>query len=162
MPKGARALLSREFAKRSVLRNEISRLRARHAGLSCRPIEETALDWRYPVRILATRNAAEMHGPDYMLIRNRVRQTQKYRVDVRPLSPEHIAGVEDLSRCWAARQAQSPREMADLVTPYSETLRLFKQKSLTLDGLAFIVDGVIQGAAIGMCRTPSAKRPTCT
>jgi Phosphatidylglycerol lysyltransferase, C-terminal len=116
--------------------------------VSYETVEEEVLDWRYPVRILATESLSQMQGHDYMLIRNRVRQTKKYPLDVQPLSLEHLPDIENLSYSWANRQAENPVELIDLVNPYKETLRLLKHKTLGLDGLVFVADGEIQATTI--------------
>ena len=121
------------------------------------PVEEQVLDWRYPVRVLSTKNMVEMHGHDYMLIRNRVKQTKKYPLEVAPLSLAHIPEIENLSYRWANKQAEKPEELIDLVNPYRETLRLLKHKTLKLDGLVFIVEGQIQATTMWDVSNPYSK-----
>lgn len=125
--------------------------------VSYEPIEEDVLDWRYPARILSTLNTAQMFGHEYMLIRNRVRQTKKYLVDIKRLSVQDVPEIERLALRWANKQANKPEELIDLVTPYKETLRLFKRKELGLDGLVFVVDGQVQAATIWDISNPEHK-----
>lgn len=130
---------------------DVSRLKTFHGFLNYDPyelIEEKVLDWRYPVRVLSTKGTKEMQGHKYMLIRNRVRQTQKYRPDVQRLSLKHIPEIETLSYRWANQQAEKPEEFLDLVAPYKQTLKLLRNKTFGLDGLVFAVDGQIQAATI--------------
>ncbi len=120
-------------------------------------IEEEVLDWRYPVRILATLHTAQMLGSKYMLIRNRVRQITKHTVDVRPLSIEHAPEIEALALRWANRQAETAADLTDLVTPYKETLRLLEHRTLGLDGLVFVVDGQIQAVTMWDISNPEHR-----
>ncbi|MGB9154144.1 MAG: phosphatidylglycerol lysyltransferase domain-containing protein [Alphaproteobacteria bacterium] len=139
---------------------EISQLKTFYAfvrRVSFEPVEEEVLDWRYPARILSTLNTAQMIGHDYMLIRNRVRQTHKYSLDVQPLSIKHIPEIETLALRWANRQAERPDELIDLITPYKETLRLLKHKKLGLDGLVFIAEGQIQAVTMWDISNPVHK-----
>lgn len=139
---------------------EIGQLKTLYAfvsRVSFEPIEEEVLDWRYPARILSTLNTTQMLGHEYMLIRNRVRQTKKYTVDTERLSLKHIPEIERLALRWANKQAENPEELIDLVTPYKETLRLYKQRELGLGGLVFIVDGQIQATTIWDISNPEHK-----
>ena len=139
---------------------EIGQLKTFYAfvsRVSFEPIEEEVLDWRYPARILSTLNTAQMLGHEYMLIRNRVRQTNKYSVDVQPLLIKHVPEIEILALRWANRQAEKPDELIDLVTPYKETLRLLKQQKLGLDGLVFSVDGQIQAVTMWDVSNPEHR-----
>lgn len=139
---------------------EVSQLKTLYAFIrrvSFKPIEEEVLDWKYPARILSTLNTAQMLGHEYMLIRNRVRQTHKYSLDVKPLSVEHVPEIETLALRWANKQAENPDELIDLVTPYKETLRLLKSKKLGLDGLVFIAEGQIQAVTMWDISNPIHK-----
>lgn len=151
---------SRGFLLARFKPQEIGRLKTLYAFIrhaSFEPIEEEVLDWRYPARILSTLKTAQMLGHEYMLIRNRVRQTRKYSLDIQPLSTKHIPEIETLALRWADRQAASHGELIDLVTPYRETLRLFKHQGFGLDGLVFAVEGQIQAVTAWDISNPKHK-----
>jgi hypothetical protein len=102
-------------------------------------------------------NTAQMLGHEYMLIRNRVRQTKKYLVDIYPLSSEHIPEIEALAYRWANRQAEAPDELIDLVSPYKKTLHLLNYEKLGLDGLVFVIENQIQAVTIWDVSNPQHK-----
>ena len=112
------------------------------------PVMEETLDWSYPARVLSTERTAEMQGHEYMHVRNRVRQTKKYQLDVGLFSPGHVPEIEALTYRWANRQSENPHELSNLMAPYKEILRLVKHKNLDLTGLVFSINGQIQAATI--------------
>ncbi len=113
-----------------------------------KPVEEDALDWRYPVHILSTKKVSELHGHNFMAIRNHVRHTQKYSIRINSLSKEHIPSIERLVQHWASLQAETTCELADLLAPYKELLRLFKSGIFRLKGLAFIAEEKVQAVTM--------------
>lgn len=130
---------------------EIHKLSIPHASItsaSFERIEEEVLDWRYPVRVLSTRDTAQMFGHRYMFIRNRVRQTKKYDLSVQPLSRTHVIAIENLILRWAHQHKHYSWELLALLHPYQEALRLLESSALGLDGLCFSVNGRVEAVTL--------------
>ncbi|MDD3287587.1 MAG: phosphatidylglycerol lysyltransferase domain-containing protein [Alphaproteobacteria bacterium] len=158
LPESADKLLLARFKSEDILRLKIQKSFCQQ--LTFAPIEETVLDWQYPVRILSTEKIVKVQGHGYMQIRNHLRQAQKRSIHVNTLSISHLPAIKELAFRWAKIRSDDKNELIDLTTPYTQILHLFKQRNINLSGLVFIIDDKIEAVTlwdVSNVHTPTAN-----
>jgi hypothetical protein len=123
-------------------------------------ITEDFLDWRTPVRVLATAKVAAAQGGDFMVIRNRLKQAQKLRPTLLPLAKVNSQDINDLILGWALKQVRCTTEIDAYIKPYQEIFRLAQHQVFQLDGVGVFFDGVLQALIawdISNHRAPTAN-----
>ncbi|MDD3028870.1 MAG: phosphatidylglycerol lysyltransferase domain-containing protein [Alphaproteobacteria bacterium] len=116
-------------------------------------IEETVLDWHFPVRTLSTERVKNMSGSDFMKARNHLKQMKKHKTSVVPLTPFYDKQVIEFANRWASNRTTNPHEIKELISPYIETMSLIKDESFRLGGHIFFVDEKVQ--AVTMWELPN-------
>jgi len=119
------------------------------------PIQETVLDWRFPVHILSTTVVASLEGNHFLRTRNYVKHLKQRNVQIEHLTREHTAHVMDFVFRWANKRTTNVNELIELISPYQETFSLLDDEALHLDGLVIKIDGQIQ--AVTMWERPNTK-----
>jgi Phosphatidylglycerol lysyltransferase, C-terminal len=112
------------------------------------PVQEHALDWRYPVRVLSSEVISGLKGHDFMRVRNYVRQAQRQNLQVERLKPSHKADIIGFAYRWANRRTEDFIDLINLTEPYREILNLADDESFNLDGLVLKLDGHVQAVTI--------------
>ena len=119
-------------------------------------VDEDVLDWKFPVRILSTDAVRKLDGNHHLRTRNYVKRLgQEHVVMTEKLTPSQMPKVMEFVQRWAQRRTCIPSELKELIAPYKTTFDLLTDESFNVDGLVFLVDGVIQ--AISMWEPPNTS-----
>lgn len=104
-------------------------------------IEETVMDWQYPIRILDTQETAELKGNRYEKLRNKFNKVSS-RLSVLPLSsPNSIAAMRASLMFWAGAVIYSGRETGHSITEFYDVLfNIIRKNPNMLDGF-IVMDG---------------------
>lgn len=152
-PRGIRLARLSEEGLSSVWFSKAIRLTGRNVRLV--PVQETVLDWRFPVHILSTKIVASLEGNHFLRTRNYVKHLKQRNVQIEPLTRWHTTRVMDFAFRWANKRTDNVNELIELVAPYQETFSLLDDEALHLGGLVIKIDGQIQ--AVTMWEKPNTK-----
>jgi hypothetical protein len=122
-------------------------------SVSLSHVEETVLDWRFPVRTLSTERVKNMSGADFMKARNHLKQLEKHKTKVVPLSPFYDEQIIEFANRWASNRTRDPQEIKELVSPYIEAMDLVGDEAFRLGGHIFFVNDQVE--AVTMWELPN-------
>ena len=122
--------------------------------ISLLPVEETVLDWKYPVRIMSTADVTKMQGNHHLRTRNYIKNLHLRKIDIKQLSDASESQILNFVYRWANQRTSDVNELINLIDPYKQTLNLLHDENFNLDGLIVRVDGHIQ--AVTMWEYPNS------
>lgn len=112
-------------------------------------IEETRLDWTYPVHILSTSAVRTRSGARLAQLRQRLHKLDRARLEVEPLAvTRHADEIDDLALRWAGASTRENFSQADLIGPARALLRLMRDHPRTLAGLTVRIDGQLESYCV--------------
>jgi hypothetical protein len=121
------------------------------------PVEESVLDWRYPVRILSTESVGKMQGFHCSRkMRNKIKIAQLNEIIIEPLSIKHTNPILTFVNLWARDRAEDEKEFENLTAPYLEFLTFLNEPDFNLDGLVFFINNCIQAVVVWEWPSPQS------
>ncbi len=122
---------------------DLKALRKRLAEITYSPVsgivltEETALDWRYPVRILDTETVSKMEGGNFKTLRKRFK---KHNGDIEcvPLNAENgLRYMRAALKFWEGAMIMDEKDTPDMSDFYHEYFKIVEQNPEQTKGLLF-------------------------
>ncbi|AEP10257.1 hypothetical protein MICA_1948 [Micavibrio aeruginosavorus ARL-13] len=101
-------------------------------------IDETVMDWRYPVHVLDTARVAEMKGTAFMKIRNKCRKVED---DISTLSlsdPRALKAMRAAQKYWEGSMVLRELDDMDLSTYYTMLFSVIQKWPHLFGGLVFL------------------------
>ena len=134
--------------------NELARLRnqlAKQGPLSpeIEVIQETLMDWLYPIRILDTRRVSALDGPTFAKVRNKIRRAASKGIVAVPLrATEMISAMESALLLWKRGMELRNIATCGMSVLYNEMFMLVQSDHQEVHGLCFVEDGRPVGFSI--------------
>jgi hypothetical protein len=155
-PNGVRLARFKSSEDDDSIVSHVTGMHGKHVSLA--EVQETVLDWRYPVRVLSTEKVSKAAGHAFMRIRNELKQFKPDNTRVFSLSLNHKEDVLQFIKAWAEKRAVSDYEFREIVSPYAELLSYLGDEVFQIDGRVYYVDGLVQ--AVTMWEMPSSPQHT--
>ncbi|QQR68705.1 MAG: DUF2156 domain-containing protein [Alphaproteobacteria bacterium] len=119
----------------------------RECGL--RPCKEEILDWIFPCHLIDVKEVAGLQGGQFSSVRLWVNRAKRYGVQYMPFSSKlHGSSCADVTLSWAKNRNDSSLNLEDYCSPHLYLLKLSGTQELSLEGLAYHIEGHLKGYAI--------------
>jgi len=110
-------------------------------------VEETILDWTYPIRVLSTEIAGKMLGGHFAKTRNHMKQLQKQNLIIEDFNCNDTEKIVEFIESWARVHASEESEIQEWIGPYQDILKLAKM-DFGIKGFVFYINGNVEALTL--------------
>lgn len=124
--------------------DDIKQLKKQIAQLNYTPIsgvntiDESILDWRYPLHVLDTKKVAEHKGKDFKKVRSKFNQAAKH-ISYAPLNSDNaLRMMQSVLKFWEGNMIYNEKDTDDMADFYHAFFDAIKNDVIPVNGLIFM------------------------